>query len=112
MLIGCSFLIVIAVFAADTNGFFDKRAPGGPSDAEQSEALVEPYREELRAAITAFESTKVREPFLQSLLTMRVPSDYLDMHVKLVIAADGEEYSEQELLGELTELRAEYTWLQ
>lgn len=102
ILIGCTFITVIAIVYAKGSGVF--YAAPVVEEEQSSQALVATYVEDLQAAMTAFETSRAREPFLESLLTMHVPPEYRAVHVQLVIAADGEEYSEQSLLDLISKL--------
>ncbi len=70
------------------------------------------YQQELRGAFESYDQTGSQSDLLSVLLTVRVPADYLNAHVNLVIAADEEDFSVDALKTHMAAMRTEYAWLQ
>jgi hypothetical protein len=70
------------------------------------------YQRVLRDAFVAYDQTGSQTDLLNTLLTVRVPADYLNAHVNLVIAADTEDFSADALKTHIASMRAEFAWLQ
>ena len=81
------------------------------STSQTASQLVEQYRIDLHRILQTYEQNENQEQLLQELLTVHVPSEYLAMHVNLVIASDAEQFSQQELQEKIGALRTEYNWL-
>lgn len=108
-LIGGAFLILLAVAALPKAK--ERELP--PVDqAAATQEMKSNYQRELRDAFTAYDQTSSQPDLLKTLLTVRVPADYLNAHVNLVIAADDDGFSEDVLKTHIADMRAEFAWLQ
>lgn len=99
-------LIIVALIAWRAWGAeIQKRLPDATKTQQQVQNIVTnaSYAQELFAALTDFAKNHDRAIFMDKLTTMRVPADFRDLHVKLVIAADDVDYSADNLNAVIAE---------
>lgn len=75
------------------------------------EEVTNAYHQDLRAALNSHDTSRFSPEFFEALIVMRVPSEYRDMHVQLVILSDQENFSEVALREFIDRMRADYSWL-
>ncbi len=98
-------------------GFYEK--PSEPSKPVSSEKLKDEYQVGARAALEPYWTTANGVQARAKLLDLKVPSEYLDVHLKLVIAFDQLEQGKaaadqakiEEAMDTINELAGQYSWL-
>lgn len=112
IIIGAFFIVALVLILLKSYTEQKQNLQENMAQLQQSADLVPAYQSDLRTALNAYNASKDHGAFMQALLTMHVPSDYLSMHVKLVAAADEVNFSQGELDSVVGSVQSEYTWLQ
>lgn len=110
VLIGAVFCALLLSFVLYTQGnFLNNKTPSQTADSIK---MIETYKKVFHETLSAYDQSSSREQLLASLLAMRVPTDYLEAHIDLVLLADDIDFSEQALRDQINNIRTTYAWLQ